>query len=64
MCLCSVSRCAGEAAVCSSVCVLSPDVEVKQPGVGPAVFCGLGLTVGLLGVAAGTFFLIKGNECS
>ncbi|XP_041820926.1 H-2 class II histocompatibility antigen, A-U alpha chain-like [Chelmon rostratus] len=40
------------------------DVEVKQPGIGPAVFCGLGLTVGLLGVAAGTFFLIKGNECS
>ncbi|XP_042262671.1 RLA class II histocompatibility antigen, DP alpha-1 chain-like [Thunnus maccoyii] len=40
------------------------DVEVQQPGVGPAVFCGLGLTVGLLGVAAGTFFLVKGNECS
>ncbi|XP_062271069.1 H-2 class II histocompatibility antigen, A-U alpha chain-like [Scomber scombrus] len=40
------------------------DVEVQQPGVGPAVFCGLGLTIGLLGVAAGTFFLIKGNECS
>ncbi|XP_053199702.1 H-2 class II histocompatibility antigen, A-U alpha chain-like [Scomber japonicus] len=39
-------------------------VEVQQPGVGPAVFCGLGLTIGLLGVAAGTFFLIKGNECS
>eukprot|EP00066_Takifugu_rubripes_P028998 XP_011618264.1 PREDICTED: h-2 class II histocompatibility antigen, A-K alpha chain-like isoform X1 [Takifugu rubripes] len=38
-------------------------VEVQQPGVGPAVFCGLGLTLGLLGVAAGTFFLIKGNEC-
>ena len=38
--------------------------EQQQPGVGPAVFCGLGLTVGLLGVAAGTFFLIKGNECS
>ncbi|KAI9527162.1 hypothetical protein NQZ68_032742 [Dissostichus eleginoides] len=36
----------------------------SQPGVGPAVFCALGLTVGLLGVAAGTFFLIKGNECS
>ncbi|XP_029382559.1 H-2 class II histocompatibility antigen, A-U alpha chain-like [Echeneis naucrates] len=35
-----------------------------NPGIGPAVFCGLGLTVGLLGVAAGTFFLIKGNECS
>ncbi|XP_069580825.1 mamu class II histocompatibility antigen, DR alpha chain-like [Brachyistius frenatus] len=40
------------------------DVEQTQPGVGPSVFCGLGLTVGLLGVAAGTFFLIKGNECS
>nr|AAU01917.1 MHC class IIA antigen [Gasterosteus aculeatus] len=37
---------------------------VSQPSVGPAVFCGVGLTVGLLGVAAGTFFLIKGNECS
>ncbi|KAK5893012.1 hypothetical protein CgunFtcFv8_005924 [Champsocephalus gunnari] len=36
----------------------------SEPGVGPAVFCALGLTVGLLGVAAGTFFLIKGNECS
>uniref|UniRef100_A0A3P9I6W9 Si:busm1-194e12.8 n=1 Tax=Oryzias latipes TaxID=8090 RepID=A0A3P9I6W9_ORYLA len=40
------------------------DVEKSQPGVGPAVFCGLGLVVGLLGVATGTFFLIKGNECS
>ncbi|KAM3872227.1 rano class II histocompatibility antigen, B alpha chain-like [Diretmus argenteus] len=40
------------------------DVEQNQPGVGPAVFCGLGLTVGLLGVATGTFFLIKGNECN
>nr|AYN72135.1 MHC class II antigen alpha chain [Oreochromis niloticus] len=36
----------------------------SNPGVGPAAFCGVGLTVGLLGVAAGTFFLIKGNECS
>uniref|UniRef100_A0A667ZTD0 Ig-like domain-containing protein n=1 Tax=Myripristis murdjan TaxID=586833 RepID=A0A667ZTD0_9TELE len=40
------------------------DVQQDQPGIGPAVFCGLGLTVGLLGVATGTFFLIKGNECS
>ncbi|XP_035987032.1 mamu class II histocompatibility antigen, DR alpha chain isoform X2 [Fundulus heteroclitus] len=42
------------------------DVELNspQPSVGPAVFCGLGLTIGLLGVAVGTFFLIKGNECS
>nr|AYN72163.1 MHC class II antigen alpha chain [Oreochromis niloticus] len=43
------------------------DVQVSSqsdPGVGPAAFCGVGLTVGLLGVAVGTFFLIKGNECS
>ncbi|XP_006809275.1 H-2 class II histocompatibility antigen, A-U alpha chain-like [Neolamprologus brichardi] len=33
-------------------------------GVGPSVFCGVGLTLGLVGVAVGTFFLIKGNECS
>uniref|UniRef100_A0A3P9DTZ1 Ig-like domain-containing protein n=1 Tax=Maylandia zebra TaxID=106582 RepID=A0A3P9DTZ1_9CICH len=36
----------------------------SDPGVGPSVFCGVGLTLGLLGVAAGTFFLVKGNECS
>uniref|UniRef100_A0A3P9DSG3 H-2 class II histocompatibility antigen, A-U alpha chain n=1 Tax=Maylandia zebra TaxID=106582 RepID=A0A3P9DSG3_9CICH len=36
----------------------------SDPGVGPSVFCGVGLTLGLVGVAAGTFFLVKGNECS
>uniref|UniRef100_A0A8C1PZS5 Major histocompatibility complex class II integral membrane alpha chain gene n=1 Tax=Cyprinus carpio TaxID=7962 RepID=A0A8C1PZS5_CYPCA len=40
------------------------DVDVAVPGVGPAVFCGVGLSLGLLGVAAGTFFLIKGNNCN
>ncbi|XP_038554357.1 mamu class II histocompatibility antigen, DR alpha chain-like, partial [Micropterus salmoides] len=40
------------------------DVETTPPSVGPAVFCGLGLTVGLLGVAAGTFFLIKGTSAA
>ncbi|XP_041862845.1 H-2 class II histocompatibility antigen, A-U alpha chain-like [Melanotaenia boesemani] len=30
---------------------------------GPAVFCGLGISLGLLGVAAGTFFFVKGNQC-
>ncbi|XP_067269413.1 H-2 class II histocompatibility antigen, A-Q alpha chain-like [Pseudorasbora parva] len=40
------------------------DVDVVLPGVGPAVFCGVGLTVGLLGVAIGTFFLVKGNNCN
>ncbi|XDV48672.1 hypothetical protein PO909_018056 [Leuciscus waleckii] len=40
------------------------EVDVAFPSVGPAVFCGVGLTLGLLGVAAGTFFLIKGNNCN
>ncbi|XP_028853101.1 H-2 class II histocompatibility antigen, I-E alpha chain-like isoform X2 [Denticeps clupeoides] len=39
------------------------DVEDNGPSVGPSVFCGVGLFLGLLGVAAGTFFLIKGNNC-
>uniref|UniRef100_A0A8C1JYI7 Ig-like domain-containing protein n=1 Tax=Cyprinus carpio TaxID=7962 RepID=A0A8C1JYI7_CYPCA len=38
--------------------------NVALPSVGPAVFCGVGLTLGLLGVAAGTFLLIKGNNCN
>ncbi|XP_056628547.1 H-2 class II histocompatibility antigen, A-U alpha chain-like [Triplophysa dalaica] len=40
------------------------NVNIAQPSVGPDVFCGVGLTLGLLGVAAGTFFLIKGNNCN
>uniref|UniRef100_A0A6Q2XL88 Ig-like domain-containing protein n=2 Tax=Esox lucius TaxID=8010 RepID=A0A6Q2XL88_ESOLU len=36
--------------------------EGTHPSVGPTVFCGVGLTLGLLGVATGTFFLIKGNR--
>ncbi|XP_077401757.1 H-2 class II histocompatibility antigen, A-U alpha chain-like [Vanacampus margaritifer] len=39
-------------------------VKVAQPGIGPTIFCALGLTVGLMGVAIGTFFLIKGNNCN
>ncbi|XP_076011324.1 mamu class II histocompatibility antigen, DR alpha chain-like [Genypterus blacodes] len=39
------------------------DVEKTQPGLGPSIFCVVGLIVGLLGVATGTFFLIKGIEC-
>ncbi|XP_048012697.1 RLA class II histocompatibility antigen, DP alpha-1 chain-like [Megalobrama amblycephala] len=35
------------------------DVDVALPSVGPAVFCGVGLTIGLLGVAVGMFFLNK-----
>uniref|UniRef100_A0A673J5L7 Ig-like domain-containing protein n=1 Tax=Sinocyclocheilus rhinocerous TaxID=307959 RepID=A0A673J5L7_9TELE len=44
------------------LCMYFPDVDVALPSVGPAVFCGVGLTLGLLGVAAGTFLLIKGNH--
>ncbi|XP_060787118.1 H-2 class II histocompatibility antigen, A-U alpha chain-like [Neoarius graeffei] len=40
------------------------EVDVELPSVGPSVFCGVGLAVGLLGVATGTFFLVKGNRCN
>ncbi|KAL7884008.1 hypothetical protein AOLI_G00067780 [Acnodon oligacanthus] len=40
------------------------DVQVALPSLGPSVFCGVGLVAGLLGVAAGTFFLVKGNNCN
>ncbi|RXN02211.1 MHC class II alpha chain [Labeo rohita] len=40
------------------------EVDIAVPSVGPAVVCGVGLFLGLLGVAAGTFFLIKGNNCN
>jgi len=39
-----------------------PDVDVALPSVGPAVLCGVGMTLGILGVAAGTFFFIKGKN--
>ncbi|KAK9959265.1 hypothetical protein ABG768_009399 [Culter alburnus] len=37
------------------------DVESALLSVGPAVLCGVGLTLGVMGIAAGTFFFIKGN---
>ncbi|KAG5281026.1 hypothetical protein AALO_G00066640 [Alosa alosa] len=40
------------------------DVEVSEPSLGSSVFCGVGLTLGLLGVATGSFFLVKGNQCN
>ncbi|XP_048066483.1 HLA class II histocompatibility antigen, DP alpha 1 chain-like isoform X2 [Megalobrama amblycephala] len=40
------------------------DVDVALPSVVPAVFCGVGVTLGLLGVAVGMFFLIKGHNCN
>ncbi|KAK6326918.1 hypothetical protein J4Q44_G00025630 [Coregonus suidteri] len=42
-----------------------PEVsEMSGSSAGPAVFCGVGLTLGLLGVATGTFLIIKGNQCN
>ncbi|XP_017544221.2 H-2 class II histocompatibility antigen, A-Q alpha chain-like [Pygocentrus nattereri] len=38
------------------------DVQDTLPGVGLSVYCGVGLAAGVLGVAAGTFFLVKGNN--
>ncbi|MGH0166901.1 UNVERIFIED_CONTAM: hypothetical protein FKN15_058237 [Acipenser sinensis] len=40
-----------------------PDVQTESD-VGKTAFCAVGLTLGLLGVAVGTFFLIKGNKCN
>jgi len=45
-----------------NICMYFPDVDVALPSVGPAVLCGVGMTLGILGVAAGTFFFIKGKN--
>uniref|UniRef100_A0A3Q0QXD8 Ig-like domain-containing protein n=1 Tax=Amphilophus citrinellus TaxID=61819 RepID=A0A3Q0QXD8_AMPCI len=37
-------------------------VEIDEPGNGPDIFCGLGLSLGLIGVAAGTFLYAKGSQ--
>uniref|UniRef100_A0A0E9XZ38 Ig-like domain-containing protein n=1 Tax=Anguilla anguilla TaxID=7936 RepID=A0A0E9XZ38_ANGAN len=36
----------------------------NEPNTAATVFCGIGLTLGLLGVGVGTFFPIKGNNCN
>ncbi|XP_013870384.1 H-2 class II histocompatibility antigen, A-Q alpha chain [Austrofundulus limnaeus] len=44
--------------------ILVVETNEKSRGpAGPAVCCGLGLILGLLGVAAGTFFFVKGKQC-
>uniref|UniRef100_A0A672QG31 Si:ch73-211l2.3 n=1 Tax=Sinocyclocheilus grahami TaxID=75366 RepID=A0A672QG31_SINGR len=35
--------------------------EITEPSNGPLVFCGVGLALGLLGLATGVFFIAKGN---
>uniref|UniRef100_A0A8C6U4U5 Ig-like domain-containing protein n=1 Tax=Neogobius melanostomus TaxID=47308 RepID=A0A8C6U4U5_9GOBI len=37
--------------------------EKHSPSLAPSVFCAVGLALGLVGVAVGTFFLVKGNKC-
>ncbi|XP_034553398.1 HLA class II histocompatibility antigen, DP alpha 1 chain-like [Notolabrus celidotus] len=37
------------------------EVEISHPSVGADVFCGVGMILGLLGVAAGTFLMVKGH---
>ncbi|XP_073675908.1 H-2 class II histocompatibility antigen, A-U alpha chain-like [Garra rufa] len=37
-------------------------VEINQPSVGPSVFCGVGLALGLLGLATGVFCIAKGKN--
>ncbi|CAI5659899.1 RLA class II histocompatibility antigen, DP alpha-1 chain-like [Oreochromis aureus] len=36
--------------------------ETLKPSFGPAVFCGLGVIIGVLGAAGGTFFILKANK--
>ncbi|XP_054891300.1 H-2 class II histocompatibility antigen, A-U alpha chain-like, partial [Poeciliopsis prolifica] len=38
------------------------DVETEERSMGPTVFCALGLILGLLGIGAGTFLFVKGNQ--
>ncbi|XP_078125430.1 H-2 class II histocompatibility antigen, A-U alpha chain-like [Sander vitreus] len=40
------------------------EADINQTSISPTVFCGLGLFLGLLGVAAGTFFFVKGKQIS
>ncbi|XP_041672284.1 H-2 class II histocompatibility antigen, A-U alpha chain-like [Cheilinus undulatus] len=38
------------------------DVDVGHRSLGPDVFCGVGMTLGLLGIAGGTFYMVKGHD--
>ncbi|XP_073766067.1 H-2 class II histocompatibility antigen, A-U alpha chain [Danio rerio] len=38
------------------------DVEVQQPSIGPSVFCGVSLALGLFGFATGVLFIAKGKK--
>ena len=38
------------------------EADFSHPSHGADVFCGVGLALGLLGVAAGTFLFVKGHH--
>ncbi|KAI7797914.1 putative H-2 class II histocompatibility antigen [Triplophysa rosa] len=38
------------------------EIEINESSNGPLVFCGVGLGFGLLGLAAGGFFIVKGSK--
>ncbi|XP_074509793.1 H-2 class II histocompatibility antigen, A-Q alpha chain-like [Sebastes fasciatus] len=38
------------------------EAEFSHRSLGPDVYCGVGLTLGLLGVAVGTFLMVKGHH--
>nr|XP_055024187.1 H-2 class II histocompatibility antigen, A-B alpha chain-like isoform X2 [Misgurnus anguillicaudatus] len=40
------------------------EVEIKESSYGPSVFCGVGLSLGLIGSAVGIFFIVKGSNCN
>lgn len=40
----------------------SAEVETDELSKGPAVFCGLGLSLGLIGVFIGTYFFFKAGK--
>ncbi|XP_038567428.1 RLA class II histocompatibility antigen, DP alpha-1 chain-like [Micropterus salmoides] len=38
------------------------ELDLNQPSLGPDIFCGVGLTLGLMGIAVGVFLIAKGHH--
>ena len=54
--------CKGYPWICNDAFLSSTEPEFTHPSHVPEIFCGVGLTLGLLGVAAGTVLLVKGHH--